>query len=266
MPHEQKRVEDLLKCTRINIFEDDDFPECPYNFRGTSFIVKRGQEFFAITATHALGDRAPEDLRLYPHDECRDSIPFDRRVECTDTHHIHSDCPADYADVVIMHVAKNLMPGTDLEKMIYADLDHLPPPLQSMPRGQHIFFSGYPHQRQVIDYNACHISRQRICLEGEYDSISPDQVGRQRMIVNNWGPVTDPDGFSGSPCFTYSTPDRSRWVQSSGGIAYPQSDRQPVYATFAGLIVQASAQSGYTHFIESKYIYNMLDNWQGISR
>lgn len=228
-----RTIADLCHSARPVCFDNKD-AEYDYSLEGTAFLVRLRGALFAVTAEHVLKQYRPDRV-LIPYEEGSEHfLPFDdafrfRTQETEDT---------DHCDLAVFSVAERLVDKALFDESKVYDLDaerRFP-----VPVGMKLVVHGFPDPINEVDYDARHLSMQRL-------SISATACGNSRWIgVKELDFDADADmatfsGMSGSPVFAIRPLNRT---QSA--------------AMLDGMLIRGSPQSRHGFYIDAIIIRNVI--------
>ena len=183
---------EVYRFFRPILWEIDD-PYYQYSMGGTANIVRLCGRDFIVTANHCF-DRDP---KYYPFDKVR--IPF--RLGCqsycgvgkgvgfsvadpTEEHTIHTDVRIHLLEV-------SSAPEPPLEPGEYLEIHAFQPSSHFLPR----FLSGFPHERQEIDFDNKELRGDGMTLQGS--DRGPTNDAGCRFFVSPELESADANGYSG---------------------------------------------------------------------
>jgi hypothetical protein len=214
-------------CTRGLLVETTD-TQYPYFLIGGGFLVSFREVGIFITAKHVITRQSPESSIVFP-------IGTDQIVVLRRQGLLEGD--KSYQDLAYYpYLASSLDMEVPGWRPIALDLTF---PLvqsgqQSLVPDAELCVVGIPQETRSIDWESGRIDFGTVELLARYDQ--PDS---NRDLIHRAHVVDGPDlasyaGLSGSPVFSMTPP----------------------YIGLAGCVIEASAQSGIIHFIDSRILWN----------
>lgn len=181
--------------------ENPAYPDFPYHFSGTCFLVERKKKRYLVTARHCVDEVSKNNLFVLKNLKSRECIGLTMSYRPRALHHrgeILED--VNQLDVVVFDVDVNSY--SDVCPLQFDD-NKFP----SLNPADEVFSLGYPKQHNTIDYDASHIKLRQRCYVGLYSGQEDDFTHIAKLEIE--GDLLD--GASGSPVFS-GTPDKFRFV------------------------------------------------------
>lgn len=178
------------------LFETED-TDYPYWGRGSSVLVEMTGSCFWVTARHVLcnqGAGIPE-LRIFPADDSRQTIPFKTDVVITDG----GELDEVFKDLRIVEVDVHTFRATTDSKMHLVNLNKGCIDPRDINAKDPMFAIGFPSEARFVDYEQFKISYDRHVLPGTFAG-QGDFDHCYRMHFKP-GQLQDLDGMSGGPVF-----------------------------------------------------------------
>lgn len=210
------------------VLRETDHTEYPYAISGgTIFLVAYGGRGFAITARHALYPLTP--LLLFATDSSRKPIPLEN-VFCVPREKLDDDL-ADFAIIEID--MRKVIRDPEFSSLRFIDLGKVSGDwLNSSSEAVFIVY-GYPLQHSEIQAAERSIIAARFMLRGQYRGVSEHSSWVHKISVSHDDNVTDFNGFSGSPVFSFVP-----------------NERRPERVFLCGMAIRGSCVSGVVHFLD----------------
>ena len=187
----------LLQISRPVLFEQEN-EEYPYWGKGSSFFVSMGEQCFLVSAKHVFTNQkaSPNNIRVYPDDLARQSVPFNERVNIPDD---GSDDEV-FKDLYILRMDMTSFQETgDAPLHTVALKTGCTDPLLIVP-GDPLLAIGFPSERRLVDFDNCKISYDRFPLPGSFSGQSTFMHCHEMTFDPSAAP-SDLDGMSGGPVF-----------------------------------------------------------------
>ncbi len=161
----------------------------PYGVSATCFIVTYLGVFYAVTAKHCVHSENPNSVRIYsqshPTIKTHSFLPINRYYA------------GDDVDIAVFRIDESHR--NECELIEYVDLAESTISVQELSESARLFYSGYPYDLNVIDYEKKSIKTQRFIGYGCYSCKL--QEGRHKLFFDPDDCLTTNNNLSGSPVF-----------------------------------------------------------------
>ena len=204
----------------------------PYQFRGSSTLVRYREKYYMICCGHQINDCNYEYVMIFIP-SVNVTISASRMIIANKNEEI---VDTDLIDLRVFEFVPSNYAIDNLESLFFPLDDSRVWPNNS----RNIFvIYGYPSTLQGIDYEALPLVRRQVVVSGEYvDASSSPHLHRLRMLR---GEEFDADGMSGGAVL---------YLGSAGGGLF--------FIGFAGVTMRGSATSPFLHFIDAEFLKFML--------
>lgn len=231
----------FLAACRPVLFEHSD-SDYPYWGRGSAVLVSGATYCFCVTATHVFlnQEASIEQLRIFPSDMSKNSIPYDERV----TIKPDRNGSAVFEDLVMYRVAMSECERKGDAPLVSYDVETECFPAHELKKGESLFFAGFPSEARHVDYDAARIHSTIILRNATFLGASSLGDHAYEILAEERHGLGDFDGLSGGPVYYPS-------ISIVDGV--PRSN-----VLFAGLILQGTASSRRIHFIDSGVVRRMV--------
>ncbi len=228
-----KTIADLCHTARPVCF-DNKVEDYDYSLQGTAFVIRFHGALFAVTAEHVLKQYRPDHV-LIPYEEGSEHfLPFDdafrfRTQETEDT---------DHCDLAVFSVAERLLDKTVFDETKVYDLDA--ERRFSVPDGMKLVVHGFPDPINEVDYDAHHLSMQRLSISGNARGKSRF-LGIKELDFDSDAKMPTFSGMSGSPVFAIR----------------PLNPKQSA-AMLDGMLLRATPESRHGFYLDATVIRNVI--------
>jgi hypothetical protein len=223
------QLPNILRCAKPLIFEDG--PEgFEYSAAGTFFVGKYRERYFAITAKHCLKARDKDCIRLVFDERAGPKTSFVPiiRINFIDE---PPEGQADFADIALLEFSNSHLSKHQKAAPWFINIDQEMPRKLTLWEDDILVTRGFPNVLGGIDYDDRKIVFQAFAVDGFYGG-KTDERSVHRFRFSNLSTINDLNGMSGAPVFRLEDPpDRNEY-------------------RFVGMVVRATRQSGYAHFVD----------------
>jgi len=228
------------QVSRPLIFELDD-EEISYWGKGSSFLIANHNNYYWVTASHALENMggAAESLRIFPSDNSTNSLPFNEQYTinkgvCDDE---------EYKDIFMLRINLNEFIEFGDAPLIAQDIEFGFLPANQLKDNDVLWVIGYPSENNFIDYSKSKINNTRTVLKGNYLNSGICDHSHE-MKINSSIELTNFDGLSGSPVFHPK--------------AFTKNDQEIIIPLVVGMVLRGTSSSKIAHFVSSEIISNLV--------
>ena len=234
---------EFLEACQPIIFESKD-QNYPYWGRGSSLIVSNNSDHcYCVTAKHVFRNQkaTSEQLRIFPSEHSRVSLPFDEQVSITfDENH-----PEAFDDILMLRIWMKDFDNSGDAPLVSQDMAGGCYPATSLRAGSTLWIAGFPSQSRYVDYDAAKISTTRTLRKAAFVGPSTHSAHSYELLVEEMNDLTDFDGLSGGPVY---------YLQE-----FLVNNVRCLKVLLAGLMTNGTASSRKMHFIDSVVIKEMVD-------
>lgn len=223
----------LLNCARPVLFEGFGH----YGGFGSSVLIASGHYYYWLTAKHVITeqDASIEQLRIFPTDHSRMSIPYDQWREIT-TNDVDDEC----RDLYCLRIDLNQFSQSGDSVLGGIDINVAYQSPRQLTVGTPLKVIGFPGEFRGIDYEKKLILSRRFEFDAIYSGKQSQHFFHELRISDMKG-ISDCNGLSGSPVF---------------GLLDNGEGKVPL---FAGILVRGSASTGVCSFISIEPILKITE-------
>jgi hypothetical protein len=228
------------EIARPVIFEHSD-EAFPYWGKGSSMLLANSQHYFWLTASHVLKNlgAAVEDLRIFPSDDSRISLPFNEKY----TINSGAGEDEDYRDILALRIDITEFAAFGDAPLTAQDADVGLLPVEDLDSGVVLWIIGYPAERNAIDYEQGKIKNSRIVIRAISQGASVSEHCHVAKVSSSIH-LASYDGLSGSPIF---------YLQS-----VTHNGQEYLFPRVVGMLLRGTASSEIVHFVSAKVIGEII--------
>jgi hypothetical protein len=179
------------------VLRETQAPDYPYSIGGTVFLAVYKGRAFAITARHVLFPLTP--ICLFANDWSQRILPLENVFSVP-----RENEDNDWADFAIIEMdMRKLMRDHEFSLLQLIDLGKVSGDWLGNLGGSDFFVFGYPLEHSKIQISEESITTARFMLQGNYKGASDHSSGVHTIAISHTNGVTDFNGFSGGPVFSF---------------------------------------------------------------
>lgn len=224
-----RALEQIFKCVKPLLFKNTE-PEFLLSIKGTCFLFHLDGRYYGLTANHCLNNFSHESVRIRLVPGQLEFLRIGRVLLPKNNEH-------DWMDFTVFELRDDGLPrtveeghfmsmnGTDAEVLSPQDILYVP---------------GCPEEDNNADYESSILFTKVVASNGHYAGPA-EAFGCSKIQFVDLGPINSLNEFSGAPVIAF---------RRTGPKNYKQ--------WFAGVLIQASAESKRGHFIDADVIVRTL--------
>ncbi|MFQ3247976.1 MAG: hypothetical protein ACI9SP_004635 [Arenicella sp.] len=207
-------------ASRPVLFESDEY----YHGFGSSVLISTSKNCYWVTAQHVIDNQSqkPENLRIYPAEKSRISIPFDQCIV------IRED--DDYSDLCILRIDSALFNKTGDKEIVSQALENGLLNPNDLNLGDRLYVVGFPLDGREVDYESYKIKYRQSDFNANYIGSSSMKHCHEIRFDQNHG-LDDFNGLSGSPVYK---------LLSSNNV---------LKVMLVGILLRGTVSSSIAHFV-----------------
>ena len=204
-------------------------------------LLANSQHYFWLTASHVLKNlgAAVEDLRIFPSDDSRVSLPFNEKYTINSRVVEDEDC----RDLLALRIDLTEFTVFGDAPLTAQDADAGLLPVEHLDAGVVLWIIGYPAERNAIDYEQGKIKNSRIVIRAIYQGASVSEHCHIAKVSSSIH-LESYDGLSGSPVF---------YLQS-----VMHNGQECLFPRVVGMLLRGTASSEIVHFVSAKVIGELI--------
>ncbi len=229
------------EISRPVIYENKN-SEFSYWGKGSSILLSNSHNSYWVTASHVLEnmDGSADDLRIFPSDKSRISIPFNEKY--TVSKGVSDD--EDYKDIFILRLDLHEFDNSGDAPLITQDIEKGIMDADQLKQNDVLWVIGYPAESNSIDYDACKIINTRSVLRAIYNRKSVSQHCHELNFSTSIK-LNDYDGLSGSPVFYMK-----QIIHEGEEVLLP---------LLVGMLLRGTASSQIGHFVSANVMSSVIN-------
>lgn len=234
-------MNEFEQVCRPVIFEDKHDEDCRYWCRGgSSFLISNPENYYWVTASHVLKNTDIESVRIFPSDNSKISLPFDRKY----TVKAYSINEEEYQDILILRINLQRFDDSGDTPLIAHDLEQGILGAERLQEGDELWIIGYPSESSSVEYENSKIKNTRCVIRAIYSGESfSDHC--HKLTIDTSVKLGSFDGLSGSPVFYMKS------INRNGQLAD--------YPLLVGMLLRGTASSKIAHFVSVSVIVEMIN-------